>query len=132
MITVIDEYSRKCLAIRAARRFRSDQVLELLTELFTMNGPSQHIRSDNGPEFTAKVVRGWLPKVGVQTLFIEPGSPWENGYNESFNGKLKEVQILTERWRREYNTIRPHSSLGYRPPAPEVIKTRSQPGLKPR
>jgi transposase InsO family protein len=91
------------------------------------------------------VVRGWLPKVGVQTLFIEPGSPWENGYNESFNGKLrdvllnreifyslKEVQILTERWRREYNTIRPHSSLGYRPPAPEVIKTRSQPGLKPR
>lgn len=135
MITVIDEFSRRCLAIRAARRFRSDQVLELLTELFTMNGPPQHIRSDNGPEFTAKAVRSWLPKVGVQTLFIEPGSPWENGYNESFNGKLrdellngeifytlKEAQILIEQWRLHYNTIRPHSSLGYRPPAPQTIR----------
>ena len=110
-----------------------------MTELFTRNGAPEHIRSDNGPEFTSKVVRDWLPKVGVKTLFIEPGSPWENGYNESFNGKLrdellngeifyslKEVQILTERWRREYNTIRPHSSLGYRPPAPEAI----MPGLQ--
>lgn len=136
MLTLIDEFSRECLAIRAARNLKSDNILEILTELFTLRGVPEHIRSDNGPEFTAKVVRSWLPKVGVQTLFIQPGSPWENGYCESFNGKLrdellngevfyslKEVQILTERWRREYNTFRPHSSLGYRPPAPEVIKT---------
>jgi len=94
---------------------------------------------DNGPEFTSKMVREWLSKVGVKTLFIEPGSPWENGYNESFNGKLrdellnreifyslKEVQILTEQWRREYNRVRPHSSRGYRPPVPEAIMPRLQ------
>jgi transposase InsO family protein len=134
MLTVIDEYTRECLAIRAARRIRSDDVIHTLTELFVLNGAPEHIRSDNGPEFTARVVRGWLERVGVKTLFIEPGSPWENGYNESFNGKLrdellngeifysiKEVEILTERWRREYNTVRPHSSLGYRPPVPEAI-----------
>jgi len=145
LITVIDEYSRECLAIRAARKMRSDHVLELLAELFTMNGIPEHIRSDNGPEFAARSVRDWLPKVGVQTLFIEPGSPWENGYCESFNGKLrdellngevfyslKEVQILTESWRREYNGFRPHSSLGYRPPSPEVIKTRTGLAAKPR
>ncbi len=145
MITVIDEYSRECLAIRAARRFRSDHVLELLTELFTIKGVPENIRSDNGPEFTAKMVREWLPKVGAQTLFIEPGSPWENGYCESFNGKLrdellnreifyslKEVQVLTESWRREYNQLRPHSSLGYRPPAPEVLKTAPELGQKLR
>ena len=137
MLTVIDEYTRECLAIRTARRIRSDDVIHTLTELFVINGAPEHIRSDNGPEFTARVVRGWLERVGVKTLFIEPGSPWENGYNESFNGKLrdellngeifyslKEVQILTERWRREYNTIRPHSSLGYRPPVPEAIMPR--------
>jgi putative transposase len=145
LITVIDEFSRECLAIRAARKMRSDEVLELLTELFTLNGVPDHIRSDNGPEFTAKAIRDWLPRVGVQTLFIQPGSPWENGYNESFNGKLrdellngeifyslKELQILTESWRREYNNFRPHSSLGYRPPAPQVIKTRTVPAEKPR
>jgi transposase InsO family protein len=145
LITVIDEFSRECLAIRAARKMRSDHVLELLAELFTMNGVPEHIRSDNGPEFTSRAIRGWLPKVGVQTLFIEPGSPWENGYCESFNGKLrdellngeifyslKEVQILTESWRRDYNQVRPHSSLGYRPPAPEVIKTRIGLAEKPR
>ena len=145
LITVIDEFSRECLAIRAARKMQSDHVLELLGELFTMKGVPEHIRSDNGPEFTAKAVRSWLPKVGVQTLFIEPGSPWENGYCESFNGKLrdellngeifysiKEVQILTESWRRQYNQVRPHSSLGYRPPAPQVIKTRIEPGQELR
>jgi len=134
LLTVMDEFSRECLAIRAARKIRSDDVLQLLTELFTLRGVPDHIRSDNGPEFTSKAVREWLPKVGVKTLFIEPGSPWENGYIESFNGKLrdellnreifyslKEVQILTERWRQEYNTLRPHSSLGYRPPAPEAF-----------
>jgi len=139
MLTVIDEYTRECLAIKVARRIKSDDVIHALTELFVFNGAPEHIRSDNGPEFTARVVREWLPNVGVKTLFIEPGSPWENGYNESFNGKLrdellngeifyslKEAQILTERWRREYNTIRPHSSLGYRPPTPEAF----MPGLQ--
>ena len=93
--------------------------------------------SDNGPEFTAKAVRDWLARIGVKTLFIEPGSPWENGYNESFNGKLrdellngevfytlKEAQVLIEKWRQEYNTLRPHSALQYKPPAPEAIKPR--------
>ena len=139
MLTVIDEFTRECMAIRTARRIRSDDVIHTLTELFVLNGAPEHIRSDNGPEFTAKVVRDWLERVGVKTLFIEPGSPWENGYNESFNGKLrdellnreifyslKEVQILTEQWRREYNTVRPHSSLGYRPPVPEAIMPRLQ------
>ncbi|MDP7453508.1 MAG: IS3 family transposase [Arenicellales bacterium] len=142
LLTVIDEYTRECMAIHAARRIRSDDVMHTLTRLFTSNGVPEHIRSDNGPEFTAKAVRDWLPRVGVQTLFIQPGSPWENGYNESFNGKLrdellngeifyslKEVEILTERWRREYNTIRPHSSLGYRPPAPETIRLKQAVGL---
>ena len=145
LLTVIDEFSRECLAIRAARHIRSDHVLELLTELFTLRGIPGHIRSDNGPELTAVTVREWLARVGVQTLFIEPGSPWENGYCESFNGKLrdellnreifyslKEVQILTERWRREYNTLRPHSSLGYRPPAPATIMTRLPMAATPR
>ena len=131
LLTVIDEYTRECMAIQAARRIRSDDVMHTLTGLFTSNGVPEHIRSDNGPEFTAKAIRDWLPRVGVRTLFIQPRSPWENGCNESFNGKLRdellngeifyslrEVQILTERWRQEYNTIRPHSSLGYRPPAP--------------
>ena len=98
-----------------------------------IHGIPEHIRSDNGPEMTSKRVRNWLQQIGVQTLFIEPGSPWENGYNESFNGKLrdeclnaeifyslKEAQIIIEQWRRHYNTKRPHSSLGYRPPAPET------------
>ena len=145
MLTVIDEYTRECLAIKVARRIRSDDVIHTLTELFVLNGAPEHIRSDNGAEFTARVVRIWLGRVGVKTLFIEPGSPWENGYNESFNGKLrdellnreifyslKEVQILTERWRREYNTIRPHSSLGYKPPVPEAIMPRLQLVANPR
>lgn len=134
MLTVIDEYSRECLAIEVARRLRSDDVLQVLADLFVRHGAPDHIRSDNGSEFTAKVVRGWLCRVDVKTLYIEPGSPWENGYNESFNGKLrdellngeifyslKEAQVLIERWRRHYNTLRPHSALGYRPPAPETV-----------
>jgi len=133
MLTVIDEYSRECLAIVVERRLPSDDVLGCLAELFVKYGPPEHIRSDNGSEFTAKVVRHWLKRLGVRTLFIEPGSPWENGYIESFNGKfrnellngeifctLKEAHVLIEEWRREYNTPRPHSSLNYRPPAPEV------------
>ena len=135
MLTVLDEYTRECLAIVVARKLRSDDVLHCLAELFARHGAPEHLRSDNGSEFTSKVVRKWLERVGVQTLFIAPGSPWENGYNESFNGKfkdelihreifysLREVQVLVEQWRREYNTIRPHSSLGYRPPAPQAIQ----------
>ena len=135
MLTVLDEYSRECLAIVVARRLRADDVLQTLSELFVEHGPPANLRSDNGPEFTAKVVREWLERVEVKTLYIEPGSPWENGYNESFNGtlgeevlkreifySLEEAKVLTEQWRREYNTIRPHSSLRYRPPAPEALR----------
>jgi len=134
MLTVIDEYTRQGLAIVVERRLKSDDVLFCLAELFIKHGAPQYIRSDNGPEFTAKAVREWLGSIGVKTLFIEPGSPWENGYNESFNGKLrdeqlnteiyytlKEAQVLIERWRQQYNTIRPHSALNYRPPAPEAV-----------
>ena len=131
MLTIVDEFTRECLSIDTARRITSDDVLERLTWLFVTRGVPEHIRSDNGPEFTAKEVRRWPGRVGVSTLFIEPGSPWENGYVESFNGKLrdelpareifcslKEAKILIERWREHYNRVRPHSSLGYRPPAP--------------
>ena len=130
MLTVIDEFTRECFAIEVARRLRHDDVLARLTELFTRHGPPGHIRSDNGNEFTATAVRKWLSRVGVQTLYIEPGSPWENGYNESFNGRLrdellngeifytlKEAKVLIEQWRNHYNTIRPHNALGYRSPA---------------
>jgi len=132
----MDEYSRECLSIDVARRLNSESVLCRLAELFVSRGVPEYIRSDNGPEFTAKKVRDWLRNVEVQTLFIEPGSPWENGYIESFNGKLRdellnreifdtlyEAKVLVEWWRREYNCIRPHSSLGYRPPAPEAIES---------
>ena len=135
MLTIVDEYTRECLAIDVARRLNSQDVLYRLGELFVHRGSPVYIRSDNGPEFTAKAVREWLSRVSVQTLFIEPGSPWENGYIESFNGKLRdelldgeifytliEAQVLVERWRREYNWKRPHSSLGYRPPAPVAIE----------
>ncbi len=134
MLTVIDEHTRRCLAIVVARRLRSDDVLHCLTDLMTVHGPPEHIRSDNGPEFVATRVRSWLGRIGVKTLYIEPGSPWENGYCESFNSKLRdellageqfstlhEAQVLIERWRRHDNTVRPHSSLGYRSPAPETI-----------
>jgi len=127
MLTVIDEFSRQCMAITVARRLNADDVLATLTELFVKHGPPAFIRSDNGGEFTAGVVRDWLRRLQVQTLYIEPGSPWENGYNESFNGKLRdellnrelfysltEAQYLNETWRQYFNQVRPHSSLGYR------------------
>lgn len=133
MLTVVDEYTRECLAIRVERKLGSTQVLDTLTELFLQRGPPRHIRSDNGPEFCAEAVKRWLKGLEVNTLFIEPGSPWENGYIESFNGKLRdellngevfttlaEAQVLIENWRDHYNRYRPHSSLGYRPPAPEA------------
>jgi putative transposase len=135
MLTLIDEHTRECLAIDVARKLKSGEVLERLSDLFVRRGVPAYIRSDNGPEFTAKQVREWLGKVGVKTLFIEPGSPWENGYCESFNGRLRdellareqfdtmlEAKVLIERWRRHYNTVRPHGSLGYRPPAPEATQ----------
>lgn len=134
LLTVIDEYTRECLAIQVARQIRADDVLQLLAELFVVRGFPEHLRSDNGPEFCAQALRGWLGRIGVTMLFIEPGSPWENGYVESFIGKLRdelltreifytlaEAKVLVERWRREYNTVRPHSALGYRPPAPRTI-----------
>ena len=137
MLTVIDEFTRRSLAIVVARKLNSEDVLACLADLFVAHGPPDHLRSDNGAEFTAQAVRGWLCRIGVKALFIEPGSPWENGYNESFNGKLrdellnteifyslKEAKVLIERWRQHYNTVRPHSSLGYRPPAPEAILPR--------
>ena len=136
MLNIIDEHSRECLGILVNRNITSQDVIGRLFELFIMKGIPEHIRSDNGPEFTAKAVRNWLNRLGVKTLFIEPGSPWENGYIESFNGKLRdellnreifttltEAKVLIEQWRQEYNHIRPHSSLGYRPPAPETILT---------
>lgn len=134
LLVIVDEFTRECLSIDVARRLDSDDLLERLCWLMTTRGVPTHVRSDNGSEFTATIVREWLGKVGVQTLFIEPGSPWENGYVESFNGKLrdellngeifhtvKEAKVLIEQWRKHYNTIRPHSSLGYRPPAPESL-----------
>jgi len=134
LLTVIDEHSRECLAICVARAQRSENILEAMADLFETHGPPAFIRSDNGPEFIATALRDWFARLGVGTLFITPGSPWENGYCESFNGKLrdellngeifytlKEAQIIIENWRRDYNTIRPHSSLGYKPPAPAAI-----------
>ena len=134
ILNVMDEFTRECLAVRVERRLTHREVMEVLTELFVHRGVPVHIRSDNGSEFTAKRVRRWLDRLEVKPLFIEPGSPWENGYIESFNGRmrdellngeifytLKEAQILIEMWRKEYNTIRPHSSLGYRPPVPETV-----------
>jgi transposase InsO family protein len=131
ILNIIDEYTRECLSIEVKRRITSQDVIDQLFELFVFRGIPEYIRSDNGPEFTAKAVRKWLGRLGVKTLFIEPGSPWENGYVESFNGKLRdellnreifmtltEAKILIEQWRREYNQVRPHSSLGHRPPAP--------------
>jgi putative transposase len=132
MLTIVDEFTRECLAIDVGRKLTSEDVLERLSDLFVRHGVPDHIRSDNGSEFTATRVREWLGRVGVKTLYIEPGSPWENGYIESFNGKLRdellarevfdtllEAKVLIERWRKVYNTVRPHSSLGYRPPAPK-------------
>ena len=133
ILTIIDEYTRECLAILVERRITSEDVLDQLFNLFIFRGVPEHIRSDNGPEFTAKAVRKWLKRMEVKTLFIEPGSPWENGYIESFNGKLgdellnreifttlTEAKVLIADWRKEYNQVRPHSAKGYKPPALEA------------
>ena len=134
MLTVIDEYSRRCLAIKVGYQLKAEQVLEVLSDLFIAEGVPDYIRSDNGSEFTAKEVRKWLALVGVKTAYITPGGPWENGFNERFNGSLRdellngeffytliEAKVLIKNWRCHYNEIRPHSSLNYQPPAPRVI-----------
>ncbi len=133
-LNIIDEFSKEALMIRVNRKLNSTDVVDALTDLFILRGPPVYIRSDNGPEFVAEKVRKWITTVGAKTAFIEPGSPWENGYCESFNSRfrdellngeifytLKEAQIIIEKWRVHYNTVRPHSSLGYKPPAPKSI-----------
>jgi putative transposase len=138
ILVIIDEFTRECLSMYVARRIRHHDVLDQLYELFLNRGIPEHIRSDNAPEFTAKAVRKWLTNLGVKALYIEPGSPWENGYVESFIGKLRdellngeifdtlmEAKVLIEFWRREYNRYRPHSSLGYKPPAPEAYEFKN-------
>jgi transposase InsO family protein len=133
MLCVVDEFTREALAIRVGRKLDSNHVIEVLADLCLVHGVPEHIRSDQGPEFIATAVKDWIAAVGAKTAYIEKSSPWENGYVESFNGKLRdellnieifsslrEAQILIENWRRHYNTVRPHSALGYRPPAPEV------------
>nr|WP_114385284.1 IS3 family transposase [Methylorubrum zatmanii] len=134
MLNVIDEFTRECLAIRVARKLKAVDVIDVLSDLFILRGVPEHVRSDNGPEFVAKSVQAWIMGVGAKTAYIAPGSPWENGFVESFNARLRdelldgeifyslrEAQILIESWRRHYNTVRPHGALGYRPPAPEVF-----------
>ena len=138
ILNIIDEFSRECLAIKVERRLNSQHVIDALFNLFIFRGIPEHIRSDNGSEFTAGAIRKWLAKLEVKTLYIEPASPWENGYIESFNGKLRdellnreifttlmEAKVLISEWREEYNQFRPHSSLNYRPPAPEAILIRT-------
>ncbi len=134
LLCVVDEFTREALAIRVARKLGSAEVIDVLADLFVARGVPAHIRSDQGPEFVAEAVKGWIAGVGAATAFIEKARPWENGYVESFNGKLRdelldcevfdtlrEAQVLIERWRRHYNAVRPHSALGYRPPAPEAV-----------
>src|SRR5262249_36000565 len=134
MLNVIDEFTHECLAIRVARKLKAIDVIDVLSDLFILRGVPGHVGSDNGPEFVAEAVQGWITGVGAKAAYIERGSPWENGYVESFNARLRdellngeifytlqEAQIVIESWRRHYNTIRPHASLGYKPPAPEVF-----------
>jgi putative transposase len=140
LMTLIDEFTRKCLAIHVARRINAIRVIETLADVMLFEGIPTYIRSDNGPEMVAKVLREWLTGLGTRSLYIEPGSPWENGFCESFNGKLRdeclngeifyslrEAQVVIEQWRIHYNTKRPHSALGYRPPAPLTIAPKPPP-----
>jgi putative transposase len=137
MLTLIDEFTKEALAVYPARRIRANDVIDIFADVMIERGVPEYIRSDNGPEMVAKKLRSWLARVGAKTLYITPGSPWENGYCESFNAKLRnellngeifytlrEAQVLIEQWRQHYNRIRPHSALGYRPPAPETTALR--------
>jgi len=134
MLNIIDEFTHECLAIRIDRKLKSIDVIDVLSDLFVLRGVPEHIRSDNGPEFVAKTVQEWITAAGARTAYITPGSPWENGFIESFNARLRdelldgeifyslaEAKIVIESWRRHYNAVRPHGSLGYKPPAPEVF-----------
>ncbi len=134
MLTIVDEFTHECLAIRIKRKLKSIDVIEALADLFLTRGAPTHVRSDNGPEFVALAVQAWIAAVGARTAYIEPGSPWENGYIESFNARLRdellngeifyslaEAKVVIESWRRHFNAVRPHGSLGYRAPAPEVF-----------
>jgi putative transposase len=134
ILNIIDEYSRECLISFVARRIRSIDIIFILADLFLQHGVPKHIRSDNGPEFIAKQLVKWFKTLNLQPLFIEPGSPWENGYIESFNARMRdellngeifytflEAKTVIEMWVKHYNTKRPHSSLNYRPPNPEVF-----------
>jgi putative transposase len=143
MLNIVDEFTRECLAIKVARKLNSMNVIETLADLFLLRGVPAHVRSDQGPEFIAEAVKSWISAVGARTAYIERGSPWENGYVESFNGRLrdellngeifttlKEAQIVIEAWRQHYNRVRPHSSLGYKPPAPEVVAWPASPAVE--
>jgi putative transposase len=143
MLNIVDEFTRECLAIKVARKLTSMDVIETLADLFLLRGVPAHIRSDQGPEFIAQAVKDWIAAVGARTAYIERGSPWENGYVESFNARLRdellngeifstlrEAQIIIESWRQHYNRVRPHSSLGYRPPAPEVVPWPASPAVE--
>ncbi len=145
ILTLMDEYTRECLALPVERRMGSRQVMETLSEVMVWRGIPEHIRSDNGPEFIAQELRQWLSNLGTGTLYIEPGSPWENGYCESFNGKLRdecwngevfyslqEAQVVIGQWRQQYNTMRPHAALGYRPPAPGAYTPVRNPVSQPQ
>ena len=134
MLNLIDEFTHECLAIRVARKLKATDVIDVFSDLFILRGVPGHVRSDNGPEFVAKAVQAWIAAVGARTAYIAPGSPWENGFIESFNARLRdelldgeifyslrEAEVVIESWRRHYNQVRPHASLGYRAPAPEVI-----------
>ena len=138
-VTAIAAYTLECLAVHVARRIRGKDAIDVFADLMETHGIPEHIRSDNCPEMVAKKLRHWLQRLGTKTIYITPGSPWENGYCESFNGKLRdellngelfytlrEAQVLIEQWRVFYNTKRPHSSLGYRPPAPETLSTKEE------
>ena len=134
MLNIVDEFTHECLAIRIDRKLKSMDVIDVLSELFILRGVPEHVRSDNGPEFVATAVQEWIAAVGARTAYITPGSPWENGFIESFNARLrdelldgeifyslKEARIVIESWRHHYNSVRPHESLGYKAPAPEVF-----------
>ena len=138
-LNILDEYSRECLAVRVKRKLNANEVIDALTDLFILRGVPAYTRSDNGPEFIAEAVKGWIKAVEAKTAYIEPGSLWENGYRESFKGRMRdellngeifyslcEAQIIIESWRKHYNTKLPHSALGYRPPAPEAIVLMDQ------
>ena len=138
ILNIIDEYTRECLSCLVGRKLTAEDVTSELFNLFVLRAIPEYIRSDNGSEFTAREIRKWLGRIGVKTLYIEPGSPWENGYIESFNGKMRdellnrelfttltEAKVLIGEWRLEYNHFRPHSALGYRPPAPRPKLTAS-------